>query len=351
MGASSLAVDAPFRATAFTDSHGDTTMKGARGLPLRVEVRAPSRAPKIVATAGTEDELRIELAAAEAAEGEVVAARGGDPVGGAEVTLQMDFGVRRTHTGDRGAFSLTGLGPGTARLTVRAAGFAPAARAIAIPDSGGRRTFDIPRTELQAEGVVEGDVVDARGEAIAGARVAVDHVPTWLLVGANRQLGTGAGPGTFAITDAKGRFSLHEVAEGTVTLEAYAPGIGRGRTAAIAVTSGRTTDRVHLVVAPTADDAPDAGDPGAASGGVAVTLGETGAPTEVVLVSVTEGSEAERAGLAAGDVVASVDGAPVRTIDEARARLNGPIANDVLVVARRGDTTLAVRVPREAVRR
>ena len=84
---------------------------------------------------------------------------------------------------------------------------------------------------------------------------------------------------------------------------------------------------------------------------MAVTLGETGAPVDVVIVSVVEGSEAERAGLAPGDVVTSVDGASVASMQQARDKLAGPVADDVLVGVRRGDEELTLRVTREAVRR
>jgi C-terminal processing protease CtpA/Prc len=84
---------------------------------------------------------------------------------------------------------------------------------------------------------------------------------------------------------------------------------------------------------------------------VAVTLGETGAPTAVVVVSVVEASEAERAGIVPGDVLLEVDGARVTGMQEARAKLSGPIAADVVVAVQRGDRRLTLRVAREAVRR
>jgi S1-C subfamily serine protease len=181
-------------------------------------------------------------------------------------------------------------------------------------------------------------------------------VPAWLPVAASGAPGGATGDGAgFAVTDARGHFSLHEVAEGEVVLEAYSPGVGRARSEVVTVTAGRTTDGVHLVVGPRPDDVAESGagpvSGGVASGGVAVTLGETRAPTEVVVVSVVDGSEAEHAGLAPGDVVTAVDGAAVKTMEEARARLNGPIANDVLVAVSRGERAFALRVPREAVRR
>jgi protocatechuate 3,4-dioxygenase beta subunit len=340
VSASSIAPDSWLRTTAFTDEHGDASLARARGLALRVEVRAPSHAPRVVMSDGTEEALRVELVAAEHATGEVVAERGRDAIGGAVVTLYTDLGARRTRTDAEGAFSLADLAPGSARLDVRAPGFAPQARVVTIPDSGGRRPFAIPRLELVAEGTVEGDVVDEHGDPVAGARVGRDDVPTWLLVGST--------PDSIAVTDSKGRFALHGLPEGTAMLEAYAPGLGRARAEAVKVVSGRTTDGVHLVIAGGDDTA--APDP-SSGGGVAVTLGETGAPTEVVIVSVVEGSEAERAGIVPGDVLVEVDGTHVDRMTDARAKLSGSLGQDVVVALRRGDRSLTLRVARESVRR
>jgi hypothetical protein len=339
---SSLSAESPLRTTAFTGDRGEASLKRARGVPLRVEVSAPGRAPKVVTTDGTEAELRVALSPAETATGEVVTARGRDAIAGAEVVLTTDLGVRRTRTNAEGDFSLAELAPGAAKLTIRAAGCAPVTRTVTIPDSGGRRAFEIPRVELAEEGAVEGEVDDANGNPVAGARVAKDQVPTWLVVGAT--------PDGMAVTDAKGRFTLKQLPAGTVFLEAYAPDVGRAKTEGIQVVSGRTTSRVQITLAKDADADPASKGP-AASGSVAVTLGETAEPVEVVVVSVVEGSEAERAGLAPGDVVATVDGAAVHSMREARAKLSGPVADDVLVGVDRGGKAVMLRVTREAVRR
>jgi hypothetical protein len=340
VSAVSLSADSPLRATAFTDGHGDAQLKRARGLPLRVEASAPGHAPHVVTTDGNGDALRMELAPAETATGEVVAARGGYPVEGADVTLYTDLGVRRARTDRRGAFALGELAPGGGRLHVRAPGFASVSRPVVVPDSAGRRPFLVPRLELAAGRVIEGEVVDARGEPVAGARVALDHAPTWLLVGAVAE--------GVSVTDPRGRFSLGELPEGSVAIEAYAPDVGRGRVEGVKVTAARTSARVRIVLAPRADETRSRA--AEASGSVAVTLGESSAPPQVVVVSVTAGSEAERAGLAPDDVVLSVDGAPVGTIEEAREKLGGPLSDDVVVRVQRGDRELAVRVAREAVR-
>jgi hypothetical protein len=236
---------------------------------------------------------------------------------------------------------LSELAAGNARISVRAPGFAPLTRTLAIPDSGGRRSFAIPRIELAAEGTLQGQVVDARGDPIAGARVARDAVPTWLPVGSS--------PPGMSTTDAQGRFSLRELPEGTVTLEAYAPGLGRARIAGVKIGAGREAEDVRIVIARGDDEEPPVDL--AASGSVAVTLGETGAPAEVIVVSVVEGSEAEHAGVAPGDVLLAIDGARVGGMAEARTRLSGSVADDLVVTLRRGDRTLAVRVAREPIHR
>jgi hypothetical protein len=342
VSASSLAVGSPLRTTAFTDKRGETVLKRGRGVALRIEVSAPGHAPRVVTTDETSESLRVSLSPAETATGEVVAARGRQAVAGAEVALATDLGVRRARTDSAGAFSIADLAPGPATLRVRAAGFAPLTRGIVVSDSGGRRPFAVARVELSAEGVVEGQVVDVRGDPVAGARVAHDHVPTWLVVGAN--------PEGMAITDARGHFSLPQLAEGTVSLEAYAPDVGRARAEGVKVVAGRVTVNVRIVLARDAADRQASHAP-AASGGVAVTLGETGEPVEVVVVSVVEGSAAERAGLSAGDVLASVDGVEVHSMGEARTKLGGPVADDVVLAVRRGDAALTLRVAREPVRR
>jgi protocatechuate 3,4-dioxygenase beta subunit len=338
--AASLEQSSPLRLTTFTDRRGQAEIVGSRGLPLRVEVRAPGHATWIATTDPAKASLDVTLGLAASATGEVRAARGGDPIADAEVVLYTDVGAHRARTDRNGSFSLSDLAPGPARLRIRAQGYAGAARDVVV-DEASTRPMTFPRTELVEEGIVTGTVVDARGDPIAGARVAKDQVATYLVVGTT--------PAGIAVADARGRFRLGELAEGTITLEAYAPDLGRARIEGIRVVSGRTTDGVRLVLRGGAEDAsPDVG----ASGGVAVTLGETsGDPREVVLVAVAEGSEAERAGLAPGDTVLEVDGVQVHTIAGARARLSGPLSADVVVRIRRDDREESLRVGREPVRR
>lgn len=341
LSAQSLDPAAPLRVTAFTSARGEAQLPGARGVPLRVEVRAPGLAPRVVTVDAAAAGLLVVMQPAESARGEVRAASGrGDAIAGAEIVVYTDLGARHAMTDRDGAFTLADLAAGPARMRVRAAGFAPKELTITIDARGGGRPTELPRIELGGEGVVEGTVVDAHGDPVQGARIAKDRVPVYLAVGAS--------PVGVAVTDARGRFRLAELAEGHCTLEIYAPDIGRTRLEGVRVVSGRTADAGRLTLRK--DGAGEAAPAPGARGGVAITLGETN-DREVVLVSVAEASEAERAGLAPGDFLEEIDGAKVATIAEARAKLNGAVGDDVVLRLRRDGRGLALRVTREEVRR
>ncbi|MDB4994052.1 MAG: hypothetical protein JWM74_1484, partial [Myxococcaceae bacterium] len=338
LGVSSLEADSPLRATVYTNARGEAKVEGGKGLVLRLEASAPGFAPRAVTTEKTTAAIDIVLSRAESATGEVRSHRG-DPIADADVVLYTELGAKHARSDARGEYRVTGLAAGPARLRVHAPGFAPIARDIAIEVSSGQRPSELPRVELAPEAVVEGIVVDGRGDPVQGARIARDRVPTYLAVGAS--------PSGVAVTDARGHFHLGELAEGTASLEAFAPDVGRGRAEGLRVVAGRTTDGVRIVLKQALDE--KTVEP-AASGGVAVTLGLTNAD-EVVLVAVADGSAAERAGLAPGDVVIEVDGAKVASIAAARGKLSGPLGDDVVVKLRRGERALALRVAREPVHR
>ena len=338
--ASSLDSSVPLRATVFTDARGEASIAGVQGLPLRIEARAPGHATRIITTVHAEATVDIVLNPSETAFGEVRAARGGAPIADAELVLYGDAGSWRARTDRLGAFSFHDVAAGPARLRVRASGYALQLRDVAIEAAGARGTA-LARVELVDEALAVGVVIDARGRPVVGARVAKDQVPTYLAVGAT--------PSDIAVTDSRGRFRLGELPAGEVSLEAYAPDVGRARVDTVELTAGRATDGIVITLqAASGEPTSDLG----AAGGVAVTLGETaGDSREVVIAAVAEGSEAERAGLAPGDTIVEVDGAAVHTIPSARSRLSGPLADDVVMKIRRAGRADTLRIPREAVRR
>jgi S1-C subfamily serine protease len=71
----------------------------------------------------------------------------------------------------------------------------------------------------------------------------------------------------------------------------------------------------------------------------------------VVIVTVAENSEAERAGLLPGDVITSVSDAKPASMHDARARLSGPLQSDVVVAVSRSGSAQRFSVMREAVRK
>ncbi len=200
---------------------------------------------------------------------------------------------------------------------------------------------DLGTLDLTEAGEVEGEVVDADDHPVAGARVARDAVPTYLPFGPL--------PRGVVATDRRGHFKLGGLPDGKVALEAYFSDLGRGRAEDVTVRAGRTAEGIKIALA-------GGGTPAtretAGAGSVAVTLGERAGVVVVVLVPA--GTEAEAAGIEPGDAIAAVDGYDVHSIEAARARLTGPLAEDVVVTLRReddADKDSLVRVRRERVRR
>jgi hypothetical protein len=334
--AASLDPSQPFRQTVFTDAAGEATLSGAQGLALRLDVSAPGHAPASTTSDAEPSDVAVVLGRAVTVSGAVRTSRG-DPVAEADVVLYMTDAVRHLRTDAQGGFVAADLAPGDARVVVRASGYAKAELRTTVPESA--RPFSFGTIDLTPEGLVTGEVRDAKGDPVAGARVAKDHVPVFLAAAAP--------PPDVAVSDARGRFQLGGLPEGAVTLEAYAPDAGRGHTD-VRVAAGRSTTNVRIVLAADTDHGVDHG--GAT---VAVTLGETGGTGEhdVVVVVVADGSEAEHAGLLPGDVITDVDGVVVHTIEQAREKLSGPVGADVVVGVHRESGSLKLRVPRETVRR
>jgi S1-C subfamily serine protease len=154
-------------------------------------------------------------------------------------------------------------------------------------------------------------------------------------------------PRGVAITDENGAFTLQGLPSGPATVEAFSALGGRG-SARVDVQSNRKQTGVRITLKPNANDQEPF-----APGGVAVTLGERGSgdALEVVVVAVAENSEAERAGIQPGDVLAAVDDVKPSSMADARARLGGPLSSDVIVSVSRSGALTKIAVLREAVRR
>jgi hypothetical protein len=337
----SLAPSSPLRETRFTRSDGVALLPDAAGLPLRLEISLNGHAPLVKVLEPAGPTLEVTLRPASAVTGEITARGGREPVGGAEVLLRSSQGLtRRTRTDDDGHFTLRDLPPGPARLSVAHKGHARRELTVTIPEPDPGRPSPLDRIELEEAGTVEGDVVDKDDNPVVGARVALGAAPAYLPLGVL--------PDGIAVTDAQGRFSLPGLPEGEASLEAYAPELGRGRAAGVRVVAGRVVRDIRIRI----DTAVAQAEP-ASSGGVAVTLGEAGprGKRTIVVHHVAPGSEAERAGLLADDVLARIDDHAPASLEEARRLLSGPVGEDVVLRVLRENEELPFRVPRERVRR
>lgn len=336
----SISAEVQRKTTGFTDDRGEVELRGLRGLPLSLEAIAPGYATEHLTVTGAEPRLRIALSPSERVEGEVRGDRGS--LAGARVTLETADGTRTVVSNAEGEYKLGDLHPGPVTLRVRADGYAEGMARATIRNERGRRATELPRVSLEQEATASGLVVDESGKPVAGARVAEGSVPVVL---AGDKL-----PSRVVLTDRSGAFKLGQLASGRLSLEAYAAGLGRGRIDGVQTERGREVRDIRIVL--TGGEG-DAAKPSPGAYGVAITLGESRG--EVIVVQVAEGSLAEQAGLHPNDILESVQGTRVTTIEQARARLDGASAEDVVLRVRSEadgeERTSTLRVRREPVRR
>lgn len=332
----SLESGSPLRQTAFTTDNGVVSIDDARGMQLAITVEVPGFARTTRQVQNAPEEIVIELSRGVMVAGRVTSVHGRQYLEGAMVTVVSEGRRLVGRTDAEGRYRIKDVSPGAVHVVVSHPELATAELDATVERTGrADRAFELPDVDLTEAATVEGEVVDAKGNPVSGARVGVGMVPAYLP--------TGALPAGMVVTDIKGHFSLSGVSPGKVTLSAYAPDVGRG-SASAEVSAGRPTTGVRIRLSEREpDDDPTVG------GSIAITLGERGSgdDVEVVVVQVAAGSEAERAGLRPGDVIYAVDGVDVTGMRDARARLSGRPGSDVVIELSRG----AVRVTREQVRR
>ena len=342
VAATSLEPTRPLRLTRFTDREGLVTFPDALGENLRIVAEAPGYARVAQSVAVAPKELTLTLRRGVIVEGRVTAVRGRQLVAGAVVSVSQN-GVRKVATSDGdGAFRLRDIAPGELHARVEHPDFAVEEASLRV-DSTGRvdRPFSLPDIDLVEAGEVEGEVVDQRGDRVAGARVTVGN-------GAGYSSASKTARGA-VISDQDGHFLLSGVHPGTATITAVSSVAGRGSARAVEVSSGRTVRGLRIQLAAQGVE-PEAS---LAPGSVAIGLAERGnAPNlELVVISVAESSEAERAGVEAGDLIRALDGVRPTSLGDARARLGGQPGSDIVLELARGSVVLRLRVLREAIRR
>jgi hypothetical protein len=340
--ATSLEPTRPMRLTRFTDAEGAVSFPDALGENLHLVAEAPGYARVVQSVAEAPKELKLTLRRGVIVEGRITAVRGRRVVPGAVVSVSQ-AGVRKVATSDGdGVYRLRDIAEGELRVHVEHPDFADEDASLRVASTGrADRPFVLPDIDLMEPGEVEGEVVDQRGDRVEGARVMAGTGPGYVPAGKNAR--------GVVLSDRDGHFILGGVHPGMATITAISSVAGRGSARAAEVSSGRTVRGLRIQLAPQGADT----DTALAPGGVAIGLGERGnAPNiEVVVVSVAEASEAERAGVQPGDVISALDGVRPTSMADARARLSGQPGSDLVLELARASTTLRLRVLREAVRR
>lgn len=337
----SLDPEVPLRMTLPSDSRGRVQIEDAAGLRCTLRVSARGFRPFTLPLEALPPQLSVGMDRGISAIGWVTVVRGRQALPGARVVLTQAGERKIESAGVDGAFRFDDVAPGAAELEVSHPDYSTEQRSITIaPASDPEQPVELAPIELDEAGAIEGRVVDAAGVPVSGARVGIGFVPAFLP----------AGPVSSEIeqTDSEGRFSLSGVPVGRVKLSAYAAGFGRGALDGVEVRPSEATEGVEIQLH---GGEVEQGSEALAS--LAVTLGERGrdAGIEVVIMDVANRSEAERAGLRAGDVVVAVDGVPVDAMLEARRLLGGSDGSDVVLELERNGEGVSLRVRREAVRR
>jgi protocatechuate 3,4-dioxygenase beta subunit len=339
--ATSLDANAPLRATLFTDALGAVTLSDALGLSLRLVIEAPRFATLTRTLDKAPAELRLSLDPGVLVSGRVTAVRGRRAAAGALVTLRFGATRKTTMTDADGNYRFPSVPTGPIDLAVTHPDYASGSGHAEVARTGRNdRPFEIDPIDLSEPGEIEGQVLDAEGRPVEGARVAVGLAPAYLPAGAL--------PAGLALSDSRGHFTLRGVAEGTLKIGAHATGVGRGAADAVSVQAGRTTRGVTIRLSERVSE-----DDPLAAAGVAITLAERGSAGDlkVTVAQVASGSEAERGGLVAGDELERIDGEAPKSMADARARLSGREGSDVAFDVLRGGARVRLSVRREAVRR
>ena len=329
----------PVRVTRFTDAAGRVEVPDVRGVAARVTVQAPSYVGYARQFDSLPEHLDVNLAQGVLVRGTVTAVRGHQVVAGARVTLQTEDGNRdATLTSGLGEYEFRNVPSGGVGVTVVHDDFARVRRRVQIEDPGHvGRAFELAPIDLPDATTLRGIVVEGGTERpVAGAWIGLDELGQVTLM---RNAGEEG-----AVSDLEGRFVLRGLAPGVHEVFALSRAHGRG-SVKVRVEAERKPNEIRIALMP--DDV-DRGDARAAA--IAVALDEPPRDgSRLVIRAVAPHSEAERAGLRAGDMLLHIDGATPRSRAEAWRRLSGRLGSDVVVGVRRGGQRLDFRVRRESV--
>ncbi len=280
-----------------------------------IEARHPRFASRILSGVDAREEVRISLEP-----GAMVIARidaRSCARADIDVALTTVCGtLHRTLRGE-GEARFDQVCPGRVEFAASADGCIRSAVVAAVARSGA--TTELARTELLAGGSAEGELVDGRGEPVAGATIT---------------LATTAESAALSRTDRQGRFRADALPEGEQRIVAVHPVLGRSEAAAVRVLRGTVARGVRLRFERALAGAMVAGSTGW------LALSSRGGA--VLIDRVDEGSPGARAGLRVGDRVLSLDGVAVRDASAVERRATS--GEQCVLEVERAGTRRLVRV-------
>jgi len=293
---------------------------GTYALTATDGVRAPAHAD-VELTAGQTGKARLVMAAGAVLRGAVKDASG-EAVPAFTVVVFKNEGLAsvplaiRTVIDREGVFAVEGLEAGSFRVQATAHGHAPSAvvdgRAEVPPARAPAVAIALPDG-----GTLTGVVKSEGGGPLENARVSVEG-------GA----GEGSSPVPFAasaLTDEKGSFALRGLAPGRRSVFVGAYNHNATIVGGLDIADGAVIGPIEIVLTPVKEGE----EPTTELVGIGAVLAAQG--DALVVQRALPGSGAEKAGLAAGDLILSVDGAPVTQLgmDGAIQAIRGPIGTRV----------------------
>jgi len=184
--------------------------------PFELGAEHPAFSPVHIDEIESTDDVRVVMSAGVTFLGEVLDAWTGDGLRGVRVRLDGPIAAN-TETRSDGTFVFRRAPTGTYELSFSHRDYESQSRRVVLePPRYVDRPQELDTIRLEPGGTVEGEVLDAQSEPVAGAEVAWGDPPRW--GGATR-------------SDARGAFRLHGVPAGSVWITARHPVAGEDSSA------------------------------------------------------------------------------------------------------------------------
>ncbi len=289
--------------------------------------RAPAHA-EVDLVAGQTATARLEMAAGAVLRGTVKDARG-EPVPAFTLVVFRREGLAnvpvaiRTVIDREGSFAVEGLSPRAYQVRATAHAHAPAAPVDGRAEVPPKKAPPVSLT-LPDGGTLTGVVKSQDGRPLGNARVSVEGA-----------FGDGPTPVPFAasaLTDDRGEFALRGLSPGRRSVFVGAYNHHASILSGLEIAEGSTIGPIEVVLTPVAEGE----EPTVELAGIGAMLAAEG--DALIVNGVVPGGGAEKAGLAAGDLIVSVDGAAVAGLgmDGAIQAIRGPVGTRVSLAVRKG---------------